>query len=290
MTENLHSVARAHHVDVAAVPEQRPQRAERRRALAAGQLAVERAQDVDHRAVRPAALLEVEALADQHPRAVAAGVGRCLADEARLADAGLAADQCHGTLAGGGAPERLDQPVELCGPADERRRSYVCPHPPIIAPRRHGRYRALVVWLFAVVAAVLVFAIAAVAVGREAFRLGHQPPATILDLDEAVAQVADDLPLVAQARLSYDDVRTLITAALDHFQWSGVLAGPGRDVTLPGGDTPEVVLADDEAVAVVLGRAEAVGLDVSDDEVYAVIAALHTYLADIGAVGPPASG
>lgn len=145
------------------------------------------------------------------------------------------------------------------------------------------------VWLFAVVAAVLVFAIAAATVGREAFRLGHQPPPTIFDLDEAVAQVADALPFEAQARLSYDDVRALITTALDHLRDSGVLAAPGRDIALPGGDTPAVVLADDEAVAVVLGRAEAAQLDVTDDDVYRVIAALHGYLADIGAVGPPAS-
>jgi hypothetical protein len=49
-----------------------------------------------------------------------------------------------------------------------------------------------------------------------------------------------------------------------------------------------VVLADDDTVAVVLGRAEEVDLDVTDDDVYQVIVALHGYLADIGAVGPPA--
>jgi hypothetical protein len=151
-----------------------------------------------------------------------------------------------------------------------------------------GRYGAAVVWLFAVVAAVLVFAIAAATVGREAFRLGHQPPPTIFDLDEAVASVADALPVETQARLSYDEVRQLILAALDHLEGTGVLAGPGRDVPLPGGDTPEVVLADDDAVAVVLGRAEEAGLDVTDDEVYEVITALHGYLAEIGAVGPTA--
>ena len=146
-----------------------------------------------------------------------------------------------------------------------------------------------VVWLFALVAAVLVFAIAAATVGREVFRLGHQPPATILDLDEAVAHVADALPFEAQARLTYDEVRELIAAELDHLQDSGVLAQPGRDVVLPDGDTPDVVLADDDAVAVVLVRAEEAGLDVTDEDVYQVIAALHGYLADIGAVGPPAS-
>jgi hypothetical protein len=145
-----------------------------------------------------------------------------------------------------------------------------------------------VVWIFVVLAAVLVFAIAAVTVGREAFRLGHQPPPTILDLDEAVAYVADDLPFESQARLTYDEVRQLISAELDHLERSGVLAEPGREVALPGGDTPEVVLADDESVAVVLGRAEELGLDVTDEDVYQVITGLHDYLSSVGAVGPRA--
>jgi hypothetical protein len=147
-----------------------------------------------------------------------------------------------------------------------------------------------VVWLFALLAAVLVFVIAAVTVGREAFRLGHQPPPTIFDLDEAVATVAEALPFESQARLSYDEVRQLIVAALDHLEGTGVLAGPGREVELPGGDTPDVVLADDDAVARVLGRAEEEGLDVTDEDVYQVIVGLHGYLAEIGAVGPPAAG
>jgi hypothetical protein len=146
-----------------------------------------------------------------------------------------------------------------------------------------------VVWLFAVLAALLVFAIAAATVGREAFRLGHQPPPTIFDLDEAVAQVADALPLEVQARLSYDDVRELILAELDHLEGTGVLAAPGGDVALPGGDTPDVVVADDDAVAVVLGRAGELDMDVTDDDVFQVISALLGYLAEIGAVGPPAA-
>ena len=67
-----------------------------------------------------------------------------------------------------------------------------------------------------------------------------------------------------------------------------MLAEPGSDVALPEGDTPDVVLADDESVAVVLGRAEELGLDVTDEDVYRVITGLHGYLAGIGAVGPPA--
>jgi hypothetical protein len=102
--------------------------------------------------------------------------------------------------------------------------------------------------------------------------------------------VADDLPFEAQARLSYDEVRQLIVGELEHLEDEGILAEPGRDVALAGGSTPEVVLADDEAVAVVLGRAEEAGLEVTDEDVYQVIVSLHGYLAEIGAVGPPASG
>jgi hypothetical protein len=145
-----------------------------------------------------------------------------------------------------------------------------------------------VVWLFVAVAAVLVFAIAAATVGRETFRLGHQPPATILDVDEAVTRVADALPEEAQARLTYDEVRRLILAELDHLEDKGLLARAGRDVDLTGGATPDVVVADDDAVAVVLGRAEAEGIEVNDEDVFRVVAALHAYLEDIGAVGPPA--
>lgn len=146
-----------------------------------------------------------------------------------------------------------------------------------------------VVWLFAVLAALLVFAIAAATVGREAFRLGHQPPPTIFDLDEAVAQVADALPFDVQGRLTYDEVRELILAELDHLESRGVLAAPGDEVALQDGGTPDVVVADDDAVAVVLGRAEALEMDVTDEDVFQVIAALLGYLAEIGAVGPPAS-
>jgi hypothetical protein len=157
------------------------------------------------------------------------------------------------------------------------------------AGRGRGITVLAVVWIFSVLAAVLVFAIAAAAVGTETFRLRRQPPPTIFDLDEAVAHVADALPPEAQARLTYDEVRQLILAELDHLEGSGVLATPGREVALPGGDTPDVVLADDEAVAVVLGHAEEQDMDVTDEDVYRVIVGLHGYLAEIGAVGPPAA-
>jgi hypothetical protein len=144
-----------------------------------------------------------------------------------------------------------------------------------------------VAWVFVVIAAFIVFAIAAATVGREAFRLGHQPPPAIFDVDEAVLVVADALPDEVQARLSYDDVRALVGAELDHLHRKGVFAGEGEDVQVSDAD---VVVDDDDAVAVVLGAAEAAGLDVTDTDVVLVIDALHAHLADIGAVGPRATG
>jgi hypothetical protein len=141
--------------------------------------------------------------------------------------------------------------------------------------------------VFLVVGALLVFAIAAAFVGSEAFRLGHETPAAIFDLDEAVAAVGDDLPEASQARLTYQEVRALIVATLGHLRSKGLTALPGEDVDL-GPDRPEVIVADDDAVAVVLGAVETQGLDVSDEDAFQVIHALLAHLDRIGALGPRA--
>jgi hypothetical protein len=148
-----------------------------------------------------------------------------------------------------------------------------------------------VIWIFVVLAALLVFAVAAVTVGREAFRLGHQPPPTIFDLDEAVEHVADELPAEVQARLTYDEVRVLIAAQLDVLKSKGVLTPPGKDheVRTNGDHELPVVVADDDAVAVLLGEVEEQGLDVIDHDVFMVVASLNRYLERIGAVGPSAA-
>jgi hypothetical protein len=141
--------------------------------------------------------------------------------------------------------------------------------------------------VFLVVGALLVFAIAAAFVGSEAFRLGHETPAAIFDLDEAVEAVGDDLPEASQARLTYEEVRALIVATLGHLRAKGLTALPGEDVDL-GPDRPEVTIADDDAVAIVLGAVEAQGLDVSDEDAFQVLHGLLAHLDRIGALGPPA--
>lgn len=140
--------------------------------------------------------------------------------------------------------------------------------------------------VFVVIAALATFAIAAAFVGSEAFRLGHEPPATIFDLEEAVAEVGDRLPPEVQARVSYDEVRALLLATLDHLRDKGLGALPGEE--LPARADRDVVVADDDAVAVVLGAVERDGLDVADEDAFAVIGALLGHLRAIGAFGPEA--
>jgi hypothetical protein len=141
--------------------------------------------------------------------------------------------------------------------------------------------------VFVVIGALIVFAIAAAFVGSEAFRLGHETPSAIFDMEEALQEVGDALPEDVQARLTYDEVRSLILATLQHLEAKGLAAAPGRDVRVIG-ERDEVVVAEEDAVAVVLGAVDNEGLAVADEDAYQVIHALLGYLDRIGALGPPA--
>jgi hypothetical protein len=158
---------------------------------------------------------------------------------------------------------------------------------PSCSPLPSRLYPRDVAWLFLLVGALVVFAIAAAFVGSEAFRLGHETPSAIFDLDEAVQDVGDALPEDVQARLTYDDLRRLIVASLRHLESKGLTAAPGRDVRVIG-ERAEVVVADDDAVAVVLAAVDTEGLEVTDEDAYQVIRGLLAYLGRIGALGPEA--
>jgi hypothetical protein len=142
-----------------------------------------------------------------------------------------------------------------------------------------------VVFVFIVVGALLVFAIAAAIVGSEAFRLGHTPTSTIFDMDEAVIHVAENLTVESAMGLTMDEVKQLIQFSLEHLRTRGLSAMPGEDLDHDVERAP-VVVADDEAVAVVLGRADEVGMEVTDVAVYEVLDLLLGHLVEIGAVGP----
>jgi hypothetical protein len=139
------------------------------------------------------------------------------------------------------------------------------------------------VLVYALIAVAVVFAIAAVVVGREARRLDAVPPQPMFDLSEAVEWVADHLPFEVSAVLSHADVRRIIDWNLEYFRSKGV-SGNGSSAHVQG----KVVVGGAETVDYVLRRANAVGSAYTAAQVHAVLDAQMTYLEAIGAIGPEA--
>jgi hypothetical protein len=126
-----------------------------------------------------------------------------------------------------------------------------------------------------VLAAIAVFVIAAVVVGREVARLDEQAPRPVFDLEEAVAWVAERLPPEVTAVLSAGDVATMLDWSME------LLAAAEPDPASPGGES---VVEDAEAVAAVLARGAAAGRDWTAGQVAAVLDQQTAYLEAIGAV------
>ncbi len=145
------------------------------------------------------------------------------------------------------------------------------------------------IWVFAAIAALVVFAIAAGVVGREAHRLDAVAPRSVYIPEEALEFVAEYLPPETQARLRPDELEQLLTF---HMRWlhskglqpSNVI-DRRQDISTP------VVIAEDSVAGYLLGQAEHAGIEVMDDvDVVNVVDAHLAYFEAIGAVGPAASG
>lgn len=137
--------------------------------------------------------------------------------------------------------------------------------------------------VFAVLVGLLVFAIAAAVIGREARRLDAVPPRPVFDMDEAVEWVAEHLPYEISAVLSHADVRRIIDWNLEYFRTKGV-SGNGSGPITEG----PVVVGGAETVDYVLARAVTEGVDYTAPQVHAVLDAQMSYLEAIGAIGPEA--
>jgi hypothetical protein len=138
-----------------------------------------------------------------------------------------------------------------------------------------------------VVAALGVFAIAAVVIGREARRLDAVAPRAVYDLDEAVQFVADRLPGFAASSLTYDDVRELLRWHMFQMREKGLQPEIAVDQVQHLTDEP-VVVGEDSSVGYLIGRAEESDLEVRDEDIVAVVDAHLAYFEVIGAVGPQA--
>lgn len=137
-------------------------------------------------------------------------------------------------------------------------------------------------WLWVVLAVVLTFVIAAVSIGVVSRSLATRPRRSVYDLEEAVEYVADRLPDELTARLSFDDVRSVLLFHCDYLAEKGVASERTADDIGPG----LVVVPDDEPTAYVLGRVEAEGLDLADEDVVAILDTEVLYYEAIGVFGP----
>ena len=146
-----------------------------------------------------------------------------------------------------------------------------------------------ITWVFAVAAAIIVFVMAAVVVGREARRLDAVAPRVIYNVDEAVEFVSDRIPEAAQARLTPTELERLLSF---HLRWLHAKGLQPSDVVdrRQDIDTPTVI-DEDSVVAFILGEADREGVEVLDDvDAVAVVEAHLAYFDAIGAVGPRAAG
>ena len=143
------------------------------------------------------------------------------------------------------------------------------------------------IWVFGIVAGVLVFAIAAGTVGREAHRLDSIAPRAVYQLDEAVDFVADRIPPESQARLTPEEVEKLLVAHLRWMHEHGLQ--PDKAVDARQLIDENVVITEDTLVAYLLATAEEEGVELLDDvDAVNVVDAHLAYFEAIGAVGPQA--
>jgi hypothetical protein len=136
-----------------------------------------------------------------------------------------------------------------------------------------------------VVAALLVFAIAAVTIGREARRLDSVAPRATYELEQATQFVADRLPSDAQARLTYAELRKLLVF---HMRWLHDRGLQPEGVIDRRQDIVDEVVIDEQTVAAyLLGAAEQNRIEILEDvDVVHVVQAHLEYFNAIGAIGP----
>jgi hypothetical protein len=146
--------------------------------------------------------------------------------------------------------------------------------------------------VFIVLAALIVFAVAAATVGSTVARLADQPSPAVLKVDDAVDWIADRLPFEISAEISHDDVRRILQWHLEYFDEVGLASEFGEELggdVVPVGADPVVAEADD-AVDYVVDRALADGHGLTSLQVVCVLDLQLRYLDEIGAIGPSADG
>lgn len=141
--------------------------------------------------------------------------------------------------------------------------------------------------VFIVLSVVIVFAIAAGVIGREAHRLDAVAPRVVYEIAAAVDFVSNALPAESQARLTEDEVCQMLLAHLSWMSERDLMLADAldhvQDITTP------LVVEDTTLTAYLLAEAGNRGVQLLDDvDVVHVVDGHMAYLRAIGAVGPQA--
>jgi len=143
-------------------------------------------------------------------------------------------------------------------------------------------------WVFFILGAVVVLVIAFVALGQAVARLELQRPPAVFEVAGAVRWIATRLPDEVTARVSYDNVETIVGWHLDWFTDVGVSSKHGEE--LAGEDVVHegAVAMEGAAINAVVARAVAEaatgGPDIDPVDVVCVLDLQMQYLHEIGAV------
>lgn len=126
------------------------------------------------------------------------------------------------------------------------------------------------------------FVIAALSVGMVTNSLATRPRRSVYDLEEAMNFVADRLPAEVTSQITFDDLQQVLLFHCDYLAAKGVASPKAADTIT----SDLVVVPDDEPIAYVLGAVESAGLDISDEQVLAILDAETEYYRAIGLFGP----
>ena len=143
------------------------------------------------------------------------------------------------------------------------------------------------IWLFIVIAAIGVFLIAALTIGREARRLDAMAPRAVYQLEQAADFVAMSLPEITQARLTMEELEKLLVLHMNWLHSKGLL--PAKAVDQRQDISTPIVVTEDSLIAYLLGESDKAGIQIMDDVDLVNVTDAHlAYFNAIGAVGPVA--
>jgi hypothetical protein len=144
-----------------------------------------------------------------------------------------------------------------------------------------------VIWLYIVAAALSVFLIAALTIGREARRLDAMAPRAVYQLEQAADYVAMSLPEATQARLTMEELEKLLLLHMNWLHSKGLL--PAKAVDQRQNISTPIVVTEDSLIAYLLGESDKAGIQIMDDVDLVNVTEAHlAYFDAIGAVGPEA--